>query len=270
MRRNLTPGAVLPRVAGRTIPAALVVLLLGCGDRALTGFAAPADGGGAVPGDATAAGDCALRRVPLHHRPASPVCPRARAATTPTQVSACPDGGVSPMLICDCTMDSDCTSGPNGRCGQWIPPPVLACTYDECFQDSDCAGGAPCACRPSSASSAPNACVGGGNCTVDSDCGPGGYCSPSVLDRLCACFSPDLCPDGGGACYEGSPGATGTPPGPGWTQVPCACGDKCGHGFYCHTCSDTCIDDSDCAGAGTCNYDVLGHRWECSAAMCAP
>lgn len=172
------------------------------------------------------------------------------------------------MLICNCTMDSDCTTGVNGRCGQWIPPPVLGCSYDECFLDSDC-GGAPCECRPSSSSSAPNVCVKGGNCTVDSDCGPGGYCSPSVLSALCTCPSETLCGDAGGGCYEGSSSAQGTPPGPGWTPVPCLCGDSCGHGYFCHTGCDTCIDDSDCAGVGSCNYHVTSGRWECSARMCS-
>lgn len=270
MRRNLAPGVMVPHVAVRTVPAAFLVLMLGCGGRALPGSTAHSDDGGVLRVDAAGAPDCALGRVPLQHRPTSSVCPSARASATPTPVSTCPDGGVSPMLICDCTMDSDCTSGPNGRCGRWIPPPVFECTYDECFQDSDCDGGVPCECRPSSASSAPNVCVGGGNCRVDSDCGPGGYCSPSVLEPLTSCPTSELCPDGGAACYEGSTSATGTPPGPGWTQVPCACGDACGHGYYCHTCSDTCIDDSDCTGAAACSYNTLRHRWECSAVMFPP
>jgi len=167
------------------------------------------------------------------------------------------------MVICDCTEDSDCTGGPNGRCGQWIPPPVLACNYDECFRDSDCDGGTPCECRASTASSAPNQCLGGGNCTVDSDCGAGGYCSPSVLEIFCFCFTEELCPDGGSECWETTPSGERIP-------VPCVCGDKCGHGYFCHTDTDTCIDDSDCDGADTCNYDVLSHRWECSAVTCSP
>ena len=160
-------------------------------------------------------------------------------------------------------MDSDCTDGPNGRCGQWIPPPVLACSYDACSKDSDCDGGVPCECRPSSASGAANVCQGGGNCRVDSDCGPCGYCSPSVLDSLCACMTAELCPDGGPQCFE-------TTPDGGTFPVQCACGDKCGHGYYCHTGDDGCVDDSDCPTGETCNYDRLSQRWDCSWAVCAP
>ncbi len=213
--------------------------------------------------------NAAVARTPQRHRPAGSVCPKERAPKTPTVASACPDGGVSPTLICQCSSDSDCTKGPNGRCGQWIPPPILACSYDECFDDSDCRSGSLCQCRPSSSSSAPNRCVKAGNCTVDSDCGPGGYCSPSALDKLCTCPSEKQCGDAGG-CYKGEPGAKGTPPGPGWTRIPCLCGDTCGHGYFCHTGCDTCIDDSDCARAGTCNYNVMSRRWECSKLVCPP
>jgi len=241
--------------------------------RSAVGDGPPLDGGvsrvDAPVADVLEAGcGTAISRAPLMHRPVSAVCPSERAPKTPDPVSACPDGGASPMLICDCTSDSDCTEGTNGRCGRWIPPPVLACSYDECFQDSDCEGGALCGCRPSSSSSAPNVCVKGGNCTVDSDCGPGGYCSPSVLDGLCTCPSEELCGDAGGGCYRGSSSAEGSPPGPGWTPVPCVCGDRCGHGYFCHTGCDLCIDDSDCA-SGSCSYDVNRQRWECATVLCA-
>jgi len=247
---------------GRVLGAALALVVAGCGGRTLAGGGS-GDAGATRRDAADAARDGALR-VPLRHRPGGGVCPRERAPATPTPPSACPpDGGVTPMLICDCTRDADCTAGPNGRCGQWIPPPVLACTYDACFVDADCDAGVPCDCRASSASSAPNTCRGGGNCAIDADCGPGGYCSPSVLDVFCACFTPELCPDGGGGCYETLPSGETIP-------VPCECGDKCGHGYFCHTAGDTCIDDRDCGGAGTCNYDVLHRRWDCSHAACPP
>jgi hypothetical protein len=43
----------------------------------------------------------------------------------------------------------------------------------------------------------------------------------------------------------------------------CECGDSCAHGYFCHSPCDTCVDDSDCGGKGTYNYDLLDHRWEC-------
>jgi hypothetical protein len=50
--------------------------------------------------------------------------------------------------------------------------------------------------------------------------------------------------------------------------VPCACGDSCGHSYFCHTDSDTCLDDADCGSGGTCNYDTVDQRWECG--VCLP
>jgi hypothetical protein len=260
-----------PRLA--VIGALGTLLLASCGGSVEVASGSLPGTGGTAGVDASAgdgAKQCgsAAARTPLNHRPSGSICPQERAAATPDPNPACAGcGGSSPTCICDCTQDSDCTSGPNGRCGQWIPPPVLACDYDECFQDSDCDGGSPCACRPSSASAAPNVCRGAGNCIVDADCGPGGYCSPSSLEQFCSCPSTELCGDAGGGCYVGTNGAGASPPGPGWTQVPCECGDACGHGYFCHSDCDACIDDSDCDG-GRCNYSTLTHRFECLSPMC--
>jgi hypothetical protein len=87
---------------------------------------------------------------------------------------------------------------------------------------------------------------------VDDDCGPGGFCSPSQVNVFCVCPSTALCPPGSATSFEGS------------RQVPCACGDGCGHGYFCHTDRDTCLDDTDCGTQGTCNYDRLDRRWRCS------
>jgi hypothetical protein len=144
---------------------------------------------------------------------------------------------------------SDCTTGKNGRCERGF---LFQCSYDECFVDSDCASKAPCECRESGGSGAANVCLTSGNCRVDADCAPNGYCSPSVL-QLCSCPSSELCPDSV-ACF-----------GIGGTRVPCGgCGDGCGHGHFCHTPSDACLDDSDCCGQGTCNYDTVHRRWDCA------
>jgi hypothetical protein len=205
-------------------------------------------------------------RVPLVHRPSSLACPQGRAAETPTSTPSCvcpTDGGRCPCGAC--TKDSDCTEGKNGRCGIAGPIAYRTCSYDECTTDNDCAEGTPCDCRASSTSSAPNSCISGGNCAVDSDCGPAGYCSPSLVNQLCTCpGSPALCGDSGGGCYEGTGTVVGLPPGPGWTPVACECGDSCGHAYFCHTRCDECVDDSDCGGQGTCDYDVLKHVWACA------
>jgi hypothetical protein len=89
------------------------------------------------------------------------------------------------------------------------------------------------------------------NCRNDIDCGPGGSCSPSQNGVLCFCPSTALCgPDD--QCMAGN------------TPVSCACGDSCGHGYFCHTPDDTCVDDSDCRNQDTCNYDRLNKLWSCS------
>jgi hypothetical protein len=173
--------------------------------------------------------------------------------------------------------------GVNGRCGVSGPIGGLDCTYDQCFQDTDCDAGGACLCRPPNFGGpppVPNECVPAGNCRVDSDCGPGGYCSPSNVGRLaCACVSRAPCdgPDGSGVtdvyppapppgvgCFEASDG------GP-WVQTACVCSTPypCGQGYYCHTACDECVDDADCmSNGGTCAYSLPDRRWECIAQEC--
>lgn len=195
-------------------------------------------------------------RVPAKHRAAGVSCAQQRAAVNLTPMDAgCspPDSGICQDLF-SCSQDSDCTNGDNGRCGQSAAPfRDSLCSYDECFSDTDCSGNAPCECRAASSSAAANTCLSAGNCRIDADCGAGGYCSPSVPLDFCFCPSPALCgPDD--SC---SPG-------------PCSCGDSCGHGYFCHTRADTCLDDSDCGNSGSCNYDTVNHYWSCSECWAVP
>ena len=131
-----------------------------------------------------------------------------------------------------CLADTDCTQGINGRCMHPDLVPVfcaVACSYDQCESDSDCPSGEPCSCRASGTDNAANVCLGGSQCRTDSDCGPGGYCSPSA---------------GFGAF-------------------------NCDTAYFCHTASDTCIDDSDCDGQ-LCQYDTTAAHWKCGGPTCAP
>jgi hypothetical protein len=66
-----------------------------------------------------------------------------------------------------------------------------------------------------------------GNCRVDADCGAGGYCSPA--------------------------------------ENTSSCGNLLG--YYCHTASDQCLDDTDCTGGGAgaqvCTYVSSAGNWQC-------
>jgi hypothetical protein len=183
--------------------------------------------------------------VPLNHRPAPACCPAQRGPAPPGQ-----------PFPPTCKSDSDCTAGPNGRCFpfQGLIGPG-GCSYDECFVDSQCGSKIPCLCRTSSTDDTANQCDVKGNCAVDSDCGQGGYCSPS----------PQI----------GQYGPYQTTVNTCWGSRP----------YFCHTASDQCNNDSDCASldAGTnlgnprppwasppwaCAYNTQDSRWECTMAVC--
>jgi hypothetical protein len=141
-----------------------------------------------------------------------------------------------------CTTDADCANSGNqalvGKCVATAAGKV--CDFNQCATDADCKSGGvnACSCQGQtfgySHSSEGAVCVPS-NCHTDADCGANGFCSPSVDDE---------------------------------------CGGFYGvQGYYCHTCEDTCVDDSDCGSnggpAGYCAYDsALGH-WACAYGGCA-
>jgi hypothetical protein len=167
----------------------------------------------------------AATRVPLNHRPDDSQC------LAPAPAGDCTG---QPGPGAQCSQDSQCTTGSNGRCiNQNSGGPLIGCrcTYDECTSDTSCALGDVCACHGSAYSDgAGNVCVPG-NCRVDSDCGAHGYCSPTAA---------------------------------------MGCGEATA-GYYCHTPTDQCIDDSDCGGSlSTCAWSSSDSRWECRmVAVCA-
>jgi hypothetical protein len=174
----------------------------------------------------------------------APLQHRSTSASCPSQRGR---GLPCDLTIClGCSSDSQCTNGVNGRCFSWGGLGD-GCSYDECFTDSNCGSKIPCLCRSSSTDNRANVCDVAGNCAVDSDCGPGGYCSPSV----------QVVPD----------------------QRPNVCSGLLTP-YYCHTASDLCINDSDCAplDAGpptldsptyACAYNPQDNRWECTQTICA-
>ncbi len=180
--------------------------------------------------------------APVDARPDAPTRVPMRHRPSAT---ACPSE--RPASTCDpgmggppvgCRADSECTMGVNGRC-VGNPHDGCRCNYDTCRADSDCTTGGPCECRLASRGAAgANVCVPG-NCRVDADCGAGGYCSPTL----------GSCGDYGGLA-----------------------------GYYCHTPSDECVDDADCATQldggflgqrPYCMYSREVGHWVCSNAACA-
>jgi hypothetical protein len=189
--------------------------------------------------------------VPLDHRSTSESCPSQRGPAP----QFCAGGTCTDQPFpapSTCASDSQCTTGVNGRCFPWQGLVTAGgCSYDQCFADSDCGAKTPCLCRSSSADNSANVCDVGGNCAVDSDCGPGGYCSPSME----TCYSTNS-----EAAVEGRNFGGPNP-------------------YYCHTASDICLNDSDCAApdAGTsalpiiyatCAYNIQSKRWECAQLTC--
>jgi hypothetical protein len=225
----------------RTVLLVSVALIaaLGCGGRESGTTVGTSSSGASAGMDASTVSDA---RVPLYHRAAHATCPMQRAPGMSDVIEngmpgfpPCPTPP-PPTTVC-CSSDSQCDGGTNGRCSTRTtgpPIPENQCTYDECFTDSNCPSGTPCICRSSPTDNTANVCVTGGNCVVDSDCASGGYCSPSPLLNTC------------------------DDPGP----------------YYCHTASDTCIDDSDCFVDGGpaffCAYEPSARHWACNEWFCPP
>jgi len=231
----------------RSFPAfaAVAVLVVGCGGRAIQvspdggdGGAGSSSGSGSSSGGSSGSGSSSgasssgsssggTPRVPIYHRPSDAQC------LAPAAPGTC--GGSGNLSTFQCTSDPQCAdAGPTGRCSSDAPAPFAGChcTYDACASDGDCPSGQLCACHGSAfLYGEGNECMPG-DCRVDSDCGPGGYCSPSQSTGGC-----------GGLA-----------------------------GYYCHTAGDQCVDDSDCPmpdaqpAVPACMYSSAAGYWQCAAA----
>ena len=191
-----------------------------------------------------------VMRVPPNHRAAT-TCP-ARAATTYVDPSACSDASYF-----SCASDADCSETSSGFC--YVNGCFSECLSDACHADSACPSGQMCACLATG-----NACVPivAGGCSVDADCGPCGFCSPSWVEKACACMTTTGCNETGW-CGVGTAD--------GWQQVPCSCSNGCGSGYFCHTPADTCETDTDCGDEWTvCAYDFGPQNWSCHGCIPHP
>jgi hypothetical protein len=204
---------------------AFVVVLAACGGVAVGPVDAGSDGSSGSSGSGSTSGSSSGVRVPVNHRPDDSQC------STPRSPGDCGPGGSSSSSGAppgQCSADSDCTAGQDGRCVNAIDLPLCTCSYDACVHDSDCGPGRTCACHGSDYGGVQgNACVTG-DCRVDADCGAGGYCSPTLDMSQCGTLG----------------------------------------GFYCHTPADQCIDDADCtstSGTPFCVWSPGTKRWECTS-----
>ncbi len=158
---------------------------------------------------------------PPYHRAVASECSSDR----PPGRNDGPDAGSSPHN--DCTNDSDCTSGRNGRCVLSTTGmiPSWLCDYDECVSDRDCGPDQICVCGGAGLPTRlPHACVQS-TCRVDADCGPGGFCSPQA-----GCFVRQRT-------------------------------------YHCHSPSDVCTISADCGARSSCSADSTGSTWMCTPTL---
>jgi hypothetical protein len=131
------------------------------GSKATGGVGNGGAGGSKATGGAPGTGGVGPHK-PVNHRPTEVTC-----GTRPADAGDIPSPKNS-----ECETDAQCTSGLNGRC---IVGRGSYCTYDTCFEDSDCGTGSMCLCGSSTWLG--NSCSQAG-CRVDADC-PGSWCSPT-------------------------------------------------------------------------------------------
>jgi hypothetical protein len=136
-----------------------------------------------------------------------------------------------------------------------------------CTSDSQCTSGADGRCFPFEGLVGPGGCSYD-QCFTDSDCPSG---APCVCRTSASDNSANVCAPGGNCVLDSDCG-----PG-GYCSPSMACNGTLT--YYCHTASDTCINDADCpfidAGAGcqiplTCVYGPQTQHWACSDEVCCP
>jgi hypothetical protein len=167
------------------------------------------------------------------------------APDTGTDAGPRPDGGThAPMF--HRPSDAQCQTGaPPGDC-------MIHGSFGMCSVDSDCTMGASGRCNENMGGALFCRCTYD-TCQHDSDCTTG---------ETCGCHGADL--NGGDSnhcvpsnCHiDADCGAGGY-----CSPTPGSCGVL--GGYYCHTPSDTCVDDTDCTGIEACAYDTTAGHWSC-------
>ncbi|RYE86967.1 MAG: hypothetical protein EOO75_15080 [Myxococcales bacterium] len=112
-----------------------------------------------------------------------------------------------------CSVNSDCTTKPNGFCGQEFNVNQCQCVYG-CLQDSDCASDELCECGTPVGRCLKASCKSGADCTEGGcaqheigmpGCGTQAYACQTKADE---CVSNQDCLDSkqGGLCHVENPG----------------------------------------------------------------
>jgi hypothetical protein len=141
-------------------------------------------------------------------------------------------------------------------------------TANGCSTDSQCTAGADGRCFPWEGLVGPGGCSYD-QCFTDSDCsGAPCECRTSASDNTA-----NVCAPGGNCALDSDCGSGG------YCSPSQACFFYAPPTYYCHTASDTCINDDDCplvdAGGGcgvprNCVYDPQAQHWACSQQACCP
>lgn len=132
------------------------------------------------------------------------------------------------------------------------------CFAGECSEDSDCTAGDNGRCLVSGP--APVATCSYDQCSTDADCAAGMpcQCRTSATDP-----APNVCLMAGDCVIDADCG-------PGGYCSPSNFGQWCQPVYFCHTPSDTCVNDSDCPGnSAGCNFDKSKGAWSCGGG-CGP
>lgn len=152
--------------------------------------------------------------------------------------------------------DSECTAAaPAGNCSFGGGGGI------SCAADSDCTSGTNGRCNMNIGGAAFCRCTYD-TCVHDTDCATG---------ETCACHGATYHADGneciaGNCRTDADCGANGF-----CSPTIGGCGSLAG--YYCHTASDTCVDDTDCTSGGglqACEYVSASARWECVDRLFCP
>lgn len=179
------------------------------------------------------------------------------------------DGGTDAASLVDANVDAGVRvpmyhRASDAQCAATAPPGT--CSFGgggglSCADDAECTAGTNGRCNQNHGGAAICFCTYD-TCMHDTDCPSG---------QTCACHGDPLHPESN-QCVDGNC-RTDADCGTGLYCSPTIAGCGALGGYYCHTASDTCLDDSDCTSSGRlqgCQYSSTAHRWECTDLLLCP